>query len=55
MMMILLDRLKPQLKPHQSEEQAGFGKDRSTVQQIITLRLVAESHWEKVTKFTTGL
>jgi len=41
MMMILLERLKPQLEPYLSEEQAGFREDRSTVQQILTLRLLA--------------
>ena len=39
---VLLNRLKSQLDPYLSEEQAGFRKDRSTVHQILTLRLLAE-------------
>ncbi|CAF2133571.1 unnamed protein product [Rotaria magnacalcarata] len=39
---ILLNRLKYRLDPYLAEEQAGFRKDRSTVQQILTLRLLAE-------------
>ena len=50
MMMILLERLKPQLEPYLSEEQAGFRKDRSTIQQILTLRLMAEKALEKGNK-----
>ncbi|CAF5116865.1 unnamed protein product, partial [Rotaria magnacalcarata] len=42
MLMVLLNRLKHQLEPFLSEEQAGFRKDRSTVQQILILRLLAE-------------
>ena len=42
MMMILTERLKPWLEENVSEEQAGFRKDRSTVQQILSLRLMAE-------------
>ena len=39
---VLLNRLKSHLDPYLSEEQAGFRKDRSTVHQILTLRLLAE-------------
>lgn len=39
---VLLNRLKNQLDPYLSEEQAGFRKDRSTVHQILILRLLAE-------------
>lgn len=39
---VLLNRLKPLLDPYLSEEQAGFRKDRNTVQQILILRLLAE-------------
>ena len=39
---MLLNRLKTQLDPYLSDEQAGFRKDRSTVHQILTLRLLAE-------------
>ena len=39
---VLLNRLKSQLDPYLSEEQAGFRKDRSTIHQILTLRLLAE-------------
>ena len=42
LLIVLLNRLKQQLEPHLSEEQAGFGKDRSTVHQTLTLRLIAE-------------
>jgi len=48
MMMILLEKLKPQLEL--SEEQAGFKKNRSTIQQILTLRLIAEKALEKENK-----
>ena len=40
--MILLNRLQYQLNPYLSEEQSGFRKDRSTVHQILILRLIAE-------------
>lgn len=40
--MVLLNRLKHHLDPYMSEEQAGFRKDRSTIQQILILRLLAE-------------
>ena len=43
---VLLQRLKHEIEPHLSEEQAGFRKDRSTVQQILCLRLIAEKHRE---------
>ena len=39
---VLLNRLKSHLDPYLSEEQAGFRKDRSTIHQILTLRLIAE-------------
>ena len=39
---MLLNRLKQQMEPHLSEEQAGFRKDRSTIHQILALRLIAE-------------
>jgi hypothetical protein len=42
LLIVLLNRLKQQLDPHLSEEQAGFRKDRSTVHQILILRLFAE-------------
>ena len=51
LLIILLNRLKHQLEPHLSEEQAGFRKDRSTVHQILTLRLIAEKakrHGKKI-------
>ena len=43
---ILLQRLKGEIEPYLSEEQAGFRKERSTVQQILCLRLIAEKHRE---------
>ncbi|CAF5104682.1 unnamed protein product [Rotaria magnacalcarata] len=39
---VLLNRLKRHLDPYLSEEQAGFTQDRSTVHQILILRLLAE-------------
>jgi len=42
LMMVLLERLKAQMEPHMSEEQAGFRKDRNTTHQILILRLLAE-------------
>ena len=42
LLMVLLNRLKHHLDPYLSEEQAGFRKHRSTVHQILILRLLAE-------------
>ena len=42
LMMILLERLKVQVEPYLSETQAGFRRDRNTIQQILILRLIAE-------------
>ena len=42
LMAVLLKRLKAKTEEHMSDEQAGFRKDRSTVQQILMLRLIAE-------------
>ena len=42
LMMILTERLRSQREEHMADEQAGFRKDRSTVQQILALRLIAE-------------
>jgi L-rhamnose mutarotase len=42
LLIVLLNRLKQQLDPFLSEEQAGFRKDRSTVHQILIIRLLAE-------------
>ena len=50
-LIILLNRSKHQLEPHFSEEQAGFRIDRSTVHQILTLRLIVEKakrHGKKI-------
>jgi Reverse transcriptase (RNA-dependent DNA polymerase) len=41
-MIVLQERLKAQLEPHLTDEQAGFRKDRSTTHQILILRLIAE-------------
>ena len=42
LLIVVLNRLKQQLEPHLSEEQAGFRKDGSTVHQRLTLRPIAE-------------
>jgi len=42
LMMVLLERLTAQMKPHLSDEQAGFRKDRNTTHKILILRLLAE-------------
>ena len=39
---VVLNRLKVKTEEDMSDEQAGFRKDRSTVQQILMLRLIAE-------------
>ena len=41
-MMILQKRLDAQLEAHLADEQVGFRKDRSTTQQILMQRLLAE-------------
>ncbi len=50
MMNILLERFQAQIDCHLSEAQAGFRKDRSTVQQILILRLIAEKAKRKNVK-----
>ncbi|CAF1426913.1 unnamed protein product [Adineta ricciae] len=50
---VLLNRLKGNLDPYLSEEQAGFRKDRSIVHQILTLRLIAEKAKRQGKKYTT--
>ena len=42
LLLVLLNRLKTQIEEHLADEQAGFRKDRNTVQQILALRLIAE-------------
>src|SRR3989454_11288618 len=42
LMSILLNRLKVQTDEYMADEQAGFRRDRSTIQQILLLRLIAE-------------
>src|SRR3989454_945667 len=42
LMSILLNRLKVQTEEYLADEQAGFRRDRSTIQQILLLRLIAE-------------
>ncbi|KAK3882228.1 hypothetical protein Pcinc_013401 [Petrolisthes cinctipes] len=44
MLRIILDRLKPQAESIIAEEQAGFRKGRSTIEQIFNLRLLCEKH-----------
>ena len=51
LLIVVRNRLKQKLEPHLSEEQAGFRKDRSTVHQMLTPRLIAEKakrHGEKI-------
>ena len=54
-MMILQKRLDAQLEAHMADKQAGFRKDRSTTQQILMLRLLAEKAKRKGMKITTVL
>jgi len=42
LMRILTERLKAQTEQYMSDKQAGFRQDRSTVQQILALRLIGE-------------
>ena len=42
LLVVLLNRLKAQMEEYLTDEQAGFRKDRNTVQQILMLRLIAE-------------
>ena len=46
-MKIIQSRLQARVEPYLAEEQAGFRKDRSTVQQILILKLMAEQAWQK--------
>jgi len=41
-MLVLLARLKAQIEEHLTDEHTGFREDRSTIQQILMLRLIAE-------------
>jgi hypothetical protein len=47
LMKIIQSRLQARVEPYLAEEQAGFRKDRSTVQQILILKLMAEQAWQK--------
>ena len=42
LLLIILNHMWPQMEMYLSEEQAGFRANRSTVQQSLTLRLIAE-------------
>src|SRR5207245_10805874 len=42
LMSMLLNRLKVQTEEYVADEHAGFRRDRSTIQQILLLRLIAE-------------
>ena len=42
MLKILMNRLRNQLEEYMADEQVGFRKDRSTIQQILMIRLIAE-------------
>jgi hypothetical protein len=51
-MLILTERLRS----HMDDEQAGFRQDRSTVQHILALRLIAEKKVDlKTRKYTIAL
>ena len=41
-LLVLPNRLKAQIGEHLADEQAGFIKVRNTIQQILTLRLIAK-------------
>ena len=41
---IILNRLIPQVELILAEEQAGFIKSRSTIEQILNIRLIIEKH-----------
>jgi len=43
LMLVLLNRLKAHVEDYLADEQAGFRKDRNTVQQILMLRQIAEN------------
>lgn len=47
LLIVLLSRLKAQMEEYLADEQAGFRKDRNTVQQILMLRLIAEKSKRK--------
>ena len=44
MLMIILNRLKPQAEKIIAEEQAGFRAGRSTTEQIFNLRILCEKY-----------
>jgi len=46
-MTILTRRLQGQVEEHLADEQASFQKERSTMQQILALRLLAEKAKKK--------
>jgi len=47
MLKVILKRLQPQAENIIAEEQAGFRKGRSTIEQIFNLRLLCEKHLEQ--------
>ena len=46
MLMIILNRLKPQAEKIVAEEQAGFRAGRSTTEQIFNLRIICEKYFQ---------
>ena len=56
-MKILTNKLRNQLEEYSpmADEQAGFRKDRSTIQQILMVRMIAERQREKTEQPTTAL
>jgi len=53
MMIILTRRLQGQVEEHLADEQASYRKERSTIQQTLALRPIAEKEKGKVEQSTT--
>ena len=55
MLRIILNRLNPIAENILEEEKAGFRKKRSTIEQILNCRILAEKHIEHGKKYTITL